>query len=248
VTKTADEYNAAELAAGRLTNTHVTSLVRWFQNFKGLDADGKAGPTTRKMIDTITPKSTQTLEAELLAVSRVWPMRCLTNGRKPEITSGHYEENDDRSTHRGVDIFFRHLLGDDPKAKRGDGQGTGKDPDGTVKWWIPPGTTAIASAKGKVVMASWTSTGYRVWIDVGPCYDGYFHLETMTVAVGQLVEQGAALGLIGDNPSAFDASHLHFENYVGDLDRYMSSKEKSLNPRPFLQTALYLPALSAGGS
>lgn len=245
MSKTPEEYNAAEIAAGRFTQRHIAKVVSYFQSFKGLEPDGKAGPATRTAIDMIDKKGD---EAALRAVERCWPVRCLKNGRKPEITSSHYEENDDRSTHRGVDIFFRHLSDDDPKAKRGDGEGTGRDPDGTVKWWIPPGTSAIASAAGKVVMASLTPTGFRVWVDVGPCYDGYFHLETLAVTPGQIVTLGQALGTIGDNPLDIDADHLHFENYIGDLADYKSSKHYSINPRPYLEDARFLPALTAGGS
>lgn len=247
MSKTPEEYNAAELAADRLSWEQITAALRWFQSAQGIEPDGKAGPITRAKLDLLR-KPTSTREQQLESLSRVWPIRCLTNGRRPEITSGHYEENDDRSTHRGVDIFFRHLSDDDPKAKRGDGFGTGTDPDGTVKWWIPPGTTAIASAAGKVILASLTPTGYRVWIDVGPCFDGYFHMKSIVVKPGDIVTQGQTLGIIGDNPSAHDAAHLHFENYVGDLDHYRSSKDKSLNPRPYLERARFLPALSTGGS
>lgn len=43
---TATEYNAAQLATGRLTAGHVTELVRFWQAGHGLVADGMAGPVT----------------------------------------------------------------------------------------------------------------------------------------------------------------------------------------------------------
>jgi N-acetylmuramoyl-L-alanine amidase len=43
---TADSYNAAQLASGALTPTHVTELVRAWQASHGLVADGMAGPKT----------------------------------------------------------------------------------------------------------------------------------------------------------------------------------------------------------
>lgn len=43
---TPDEYNRAQLAAGALTPTGVTALVRYWQAGHGLEADGLAGPRT----------------------------------------------------------------------------------------------------------------------------------------------------------------------------------------------------------
>jgi murein DD-endopeptidase MepM/ murein hydrolase activator NlpD len=243
MSKTPEEYNAAELAAGRLTQRHIALAVREFQKSAQLDIDGKAGPATRRALEATIVKTQEAWELEMLSVPRVWPMRCLRNGRKPEITSGFYEENDARPNHRGADLFFRHLADDPKDVKRGDGEGAGRDSDGTVKWWIPPGTKAIASAKGRVVMASWTATGYRAWIDVGPCYDGYFHLETLDVKIGDVLPMGAVIGTVGDNPIDTDADHLHFEMYKGDLNAYRLSKFNSINPRVYLARASYLPAL-----
>jgi peptidoglycan hydrolase-like protein with peptidoglycan-binding domain len=53
----ADDYNAAELAAGRLTPTHITTLVRAFQaSREDVDVDGKAGPSTRAILNALAPK------------------------------------------------------------------------------------------------------------------------------------------------------------------------------------------------
>ena len=43
---TAIEYNAGQLAAGKLTAEHVTELVRFWQAEHGLKPDGMAGPVT----------------------------------------------------------------------------------------------------------------------------------------------------------------------------------------------------------
>lgn len=48
---TADEFNAAEIAAGRLQVGHVTAMVRMAQAALGLDADGKCGPKTRTALE-----------------------------------------------------------------------------------------------------------------------------------------------------------------------------------------------------
>lgn len=61
---TAEQYNAREIAAGRLKDVHINHLVveaggdlvlavRQFQQDHGLRPDGMAGPRTRAMIETI---------------------------------------------------------------------------------------------------------------------------------------------------------------------------------------------------
>jgi hypothetical protein len=47
----ADDYNAAELAAGRITPAHVTTLTREWQAMHKLHVDGMCGPNTRASID-----------------------------------------------------------------------------------------------------------------------------------------------------------------------------------------------------
>lgn len=68
-------------------------------------------------------------------------------------------------------------------------------------------TTAYASPKG----------GYGRWvvIDHGNGESSlYAHLSSVTVAVGQLVDQGTMIGTLGDSGNA-RGSHLHFEEKVG---------------------------------
>ena len=48
---TADEYNAAELAAGRITPAQITTLTRAWQATHKLYVDGKCGPDTRASLD-----------------------------------------------------------------------------------------------------------------------------------------------------------------------------------------------------
>jgi hypothetical protein len=47
---TAEEYNVAELEAGRLTQTDVAELALYFQIEEGLRVDGKLGPNTRSAL------------------------------------------------------------------------------------------------------------------------------------------------------------------------------------------------------
>jgi AmpD protein len=48
---TPEQYNQAEITAGRLTPEHIVELVAFWQEKHGLTADGKAGPKTRASID-----------------------------------------------------------------------------------------------------------------------------------------------------------------------------------------------------
>lgn len=224
----ARDYIAGELAAGRITPDHVEELTRFYQAGHGLLVDGKPGPATRA-----------TLEAELAArrgplpfPDRVWPLKVLPDGRRPVITSGHFVRNPDRKNHNGVDLFYRYAPGTDAPMKVGDG---GRTRSG---WFIPDNTPAIAVARGRVELAGSSRTGLRVWIDVGAGWHvGYFHLTRLDVKVGDLVERGTPIGIVGDNPVDVDARHLHFEIYLGDLDQYPRGTR---DPQPILEAATLL--------
>lgn len=224
---TAADYIRAELDAGRLTPDHIEELTRFYQAEHGSTVDGKPGPATRGL-----------LEAELAARrggppfpgERVWPLKILADGRRPQITSGHFLRNPERKNHNGVDLFYRFAAGTDPPMKVGDG---GRTSSG---WFIPDNTMAVAVAKGRVELAGSSRTGYRAWIDVGAGWHvGYFHLTRLEVKVGDLVEKGAPIGIVGDNPIDTDARHLHFEVYLGDLDLYPRGTK---DPQPILESTL----------
>ncbi len=192
--------------------------------------DGDFGPRTKRAVlafqddwelekDGIVGE--QTYNALLLAqvaqnqlpTQRCLPLRKLADGRAPHVTSGHKLRNPERPTHYGCDLFYPYLPAD-PPMKVGDG---GR----TAKWWIPPNTQAVASADGRVVLASWSRTGYRVWIDHGnKVHTGYFHLDKIGTTVGAIVPMGYPLGRVSDNPIDTDAKHLHFEVYIGLLEDY----------------------------
>lgn len=145
----------------------------------------------------------------VLPVERCYPLRALADSRTPTITSRHKIHNPSRPTHYGVDFFYRYQVGD-PPMRIGDG---GR----TSKWWIPPGTLALAAAAGVVELAGDSSTGHRVWIrHAGGLATGYFHLRYLSVGEGDRVELGQPLGEVGDNPNdKGDAAHLHWEVYRG---------------------------------
>lgn len=197
----ATDYNAQQLASGALTAEHVTELVKmWQAEHPDLVVDGKAGPATIATIArAMAPNPAPFLHC---------PLPVLPDGRRAVITSEFRPA--DRPNHDGVDWFYSWRPGDKPNFV-GDHGAAGKV-DGHPKWGVPLGTCGMAAAAGVVAFAGDSPTGHRLWIDHGNGWcTGYFHLLDLRVTVGQRVESGAPLGLIGDNPKDNDARHLHFE-------------------------------------
>lgn len=207
----ADDFNAQQLSLGRLTYAHVTELVKAWQASRGLEVDGRAGPATIATLGAAPAPSPAHLPPKLSL-----PLPVLPDGRAPVITSEFRPP--DRPKHDGVDLFYRWRAGDKPDFA-GDHGAAGKNPDGTPKWVVPYECLAIAAAAGKVHSAADSGTGHYCWIDHGNGWrTGYFHLIDLRVAVGERVEVGHPIGLVGDNPADNDARHLHFE--LSPVDRY----------------------------
>lgn len=224
----AADFIRAQLDSGRLTADHIEELVRSWQEERELAVDGLPGPRTLASIE----RAAALRQLELATGITTWPLRLLADGRRPAITSGFRTK--DRPGHDGVDLFYPYLDTDPPVAA-GDGGAVVKR--GDRRWWIPPGTCAVAAGAGRVLQAGRLSTGLRLWIDHGHgLRTGYFHLATLLVSDGDQVEAGQALGLVGDNPRAHDATHLHFE--VSPTNHYAPR-----DPRPFLERAGAMLAL-----
>ena len=64
---TADDYNAGELAAGRITPAHITTLTRAWQADHGLVVDGMCGPNTRASVDAGAGGTMPTPDEQLAA-------------------------------------------------------------------------------------------------------------------------------------------------------------------------------------
>lgn len=219
----ADMLKKWERDAGMsLTPEMITELVEYWQRGHGLTVDGFCGPNTQGTIAAASSSS-----------QRFYPLRCLPDGRRPIITSAFYTENPSRSSHKGVDFFFR-WLDSDPDVPVGDGGAIRRN--GKRKWWYPPGTCAVAAAFGVVMKAGRHSTGFRAWIDHGDgTRTGYFHLKDLRVTQGHTISAGADVGLVGDNPNGHDGKHLHFE--TSPVGSYAPT-----NPRKWLKNAKYLEA------
>lgn len=225
-------FNAAQLAAGKLRTEHVTELVaHWQETHSGLAVDGWAGDETIPNIERAIAEREKLDAPPPFPAVRCNPLRLLPDGRAPTVTSAFYTRNPDRPNHVGVDVCYRYIEGKDPAMKIGDG---GRSP----KWWVPLNHKACAVADGRVALAGWTKTGYFVRLALADGWSvGYFHLERLTVVVGQFVQLGEVVGFVGDNPVDKDIRHLHFEVYRGHTGWLR------VDPQPFLEGAKLLPAV-----
>ena len=214
---TAEEYIKEAMRGGTLTLTHIANFVRDFQDTYDIrPEDGKPGPKTLTRLAKVFPPIPETPGK---FIERL-PLPTITgrNGaRKPRITSSFRPA--DRPDHDGCDFFYRWEAGDKPNFT-GDGGCEGKNADGTPKWVVPYGTDAMCVAPGTVQLAGPSPTGYRCWVNHGNgLRTGYFHLETLYVKAGDVLQPGSVIGLVGHNPSpAVDGRHLHFE--VSLVEKY----------------------------
>ncbi|MEU9187259.1 M23 family metallopeptidase [Streptomyces sp. NPDC048484] len=101
-----------------------------------------------------------------------------------------------------------------------------------VDFGSPQGSQVAAASKGQVVFAAMTNAyGNRVVIDHGTI-DGkrlettYSHMLSLQVSVGQTVETGTPIGLVGSTGLS-TGPHLHFEVI---LDGYYADPLPWLNP------------------
>lgn len=90
----------------------------------------------------------------------------------------------------------------------------------------PKNTAIMAAGAGKVTKAGWNGDyGYCVIIDHGNGYSTlYAHASKVCVSVGQTVEQGETIALVGNTGYSF-GNHLHFEVRQGST---------RINPAPFI--------------
>lgn len=215
----ADDYNQKKLDNGELSINNVTTMVEsWQRLHPPLAVDGYAGPNTISSLN------------QGYDLKKIWPLLSLPDGRVPVITSGFYTENGSRPTHNGVDMFF-DWLDSDPQVKVGNCGAIMRN--GRRRWWYPDGYVAVAAAAGVVTDAGEIRTGWRCWIehDNGE-RSGYFHGASLLVKTGDHVEAGDPVIVVGCNPNAFNAKHLHFE--ISPADRYAPK-----NPRVWLKDAGY---------
>jgi murein DD-endopeptidase MepM/ murein hydrolase activator NlpD len=83
----------------------------------------------------------------------------------------------------------------------------------------PIGTTIRAADDGVVIFSGWRNNGggYQVWISHGNnVYTTYNHMSGLSIAAGERVSRGQAVGRMGATGWAY-GSHLHFEVWIGAI-------------------------------
>lgn len=238
-----EAYNQKQLDNGKFTIEEVSELVRRFQIDSNLVSDGMYGPNTKRALgvksgppDYKNPRPPE--------YSVIFPVPLLPDGREPKVTSGHHTVNPSRAPgayknrdgslykgHQGIDILFRYDSQVDP-VKR---ELMGAQYDGN--WWVPRNTVALAVAEGTVIRSDDQRNGGRVRLELK---DGtqvtYRHLLEREVLVGNHVQQGDVVGLVGGDPRHNGLWHLHFEVRFDEYYKY----SQSVNPEPWLINAEYL--------
>ena len=83
-------------------------------------------------------------------------------------------------------------------------------------WWAEAGTPILAAGRGRVVLAAERLlTGNTVIIEHLPgVYTLYYHLDSIDVLEGEMINQGRRIGAVGKTGFA-TGEHLHWEMRVG---------------------------------
>lgn len=123
----------------------------------------------------------------------VWPIPRAADGRRPSISQ---EFRRGLPPHLGVDLMYRSPSGG---------------------WDVPEGTRVMAAGDGEVTTVQHTARGWGVVVRHSPTLWTYYqHLSSVAVAVGQRVNAGGALGVVGRDPTDPQGlPHLHFAVWRG---------------------------------
>ncbi len=125
--------------------------------------------------------------------------------------------NEDGIYHTGTflhpvkSVYYTSYFGDKRNYEYADG-GSSVGMHYGLDYRAPIGTPVYACGDGKVVMATMrNSSGNSVVIEHLPgFYSLYYHLDSMTVEVGQIIKQGEQLGEAGKTGLA-TGPHVHWE-------------------------------------
>jgi len=115
--------------------------------------------------------------------------------------------------------FVKPVSGDEPGTGFGARRiinGQPRAPHTGVDYAAPTGAPVVASNAGRIVLvAEFFFPGRLAVIDHGlGLHTLYFHLDSVSVAEGQVVERGQAIGTVGATGRA-TGPHLHFGVQVG---------------------------------
>lgn len=208
---------------------HAVRNIRWTE---------RIARWARKLAAPPAPE----LKPEILAQLDFFPVPRALDGRKASVSDGYHPVGDKRFRngygHRGVDIVWKRRV----PARAVD------HPWGS-KWFYVPRDPhqrpVVAAGAGRVVICgprieNGLLTGQCVILEhahhVGT---GYHHLESIFVKVGDWVEAGEVVGIMGGAPlPAFGLKHLHFD---------LAHHGKFLDSAPYLAQLEHLTLEKAWG-
>jgi len=156
----------------------------------------------------------------------VWPVPPYEDGRRPSVSDGWGSGRAGGTRrHRGVDLMYRRQRPNELVDRFPPGT-----PNGTRRHFMPNGTPALAARAGVVTLLRPSSGGVEIVLRHEPGWRTYYqHLETPLVRLGQRVEAGTPIGIIGANPlDAERIKHLHFEVWHG------AASPTAIDPQPLL--------------
>jgi len=197
----------------------------------GIDMDVPAG--TRRWEVAVTESGTVgAASGELAVVPRTYTVQHLTVARTmveldPATERRAVEELEKlRLTYRAISgerlwrgRWVRPVTGDSPGTGFGSRRvinGQPRAPHSGIDFAAPVGTPVVAANRGRVALVGeFFFPGRLVVVDHGlGLFTVYFHLDTIAVAVGQLVARGEPLGTVGMT-GRVTGPHLHFGAQVG---------------------------------
>jgi len=196
----------------------------------GIDMDAKPGARPWRVV--VRGARAATLEGRLTIVERTYTVQHLTvaPGFAQLDPETERRANDETARMREVyrtisgerlweGSFVRPVPGDAPGTGFGSRRvinGEPRSPHSGTDFPAPVGAPVIASNRGRVALVGeFFFPGRLVILDHGlGIHTAYFHLDTITVSEGQVVERGAALGTVGMT-GRVTGPHLHFGAQTG---------------------------------
>jgi len=214
--------NGHPLGVFRAGGTHVAV---W-----GIDMDAKSGSVPWRVV--VRGKGAARLEGRLTVAARNYTVQHLTVAPGFAQLDPETERRANAETARMREVyrtmsgerlwdggFVRPVTGDAPGTGFGSRRvinGQPRSPHSGSDFPAAVGAPVIASNRGRVALVGeFFFPGRLVILDHGlGIHTAYFHLDTIAVGDGQLVERGQALGTVGMT-GRVTGPHLHFGAQAG---------------------------------
>ena len=198
----------------------------------GVDLDTKPGAQPWKLAVLEPGREPHALEGKLTVHKRDFPVQRLTLPERmvdldPETERRAVSEGERlRTLYRTITperlwrgAFVRPVAGSEPPTGFGHRRiinGKPRSPHSGTDYAAPKGTPVVAANSGRVALvADYFFPGRLVILDHGlGVYTLYFHLDSVGVASGDLVDRGQVVGAVGATGRA-TGPHLHFGALVG---------------------------------